>query len=117
MNAGVVFHPTFETGFLLDSWLNARACLTGVVAEVERCFLGVVVCRVVLLVVGMFSESRVREAGSFRFLYGERVTGASSGKKRGGAETRELVRGFLGVTALSLKICEEGAFLKTAGRS
>lgn len=117
VNAGTLFNPLFEAGFLLDNWLNAKARLAGVTADVESGFLGVVVCRIALLVVGMFSESRLCAAGSLLFFDGDGVTGASSGKNRGGAETRALVRGFLGVTASGLSISEENAFSKTAGRS
>ena len=88
-NAGAVFNPPFEMGFLLDCWLNTKACLAGVTAEIESGFFGVAVaCRIGLLVVGIFSDSRIWEAGSLLFLDGDGVTGASSGKNRGGAETR-----------------------------
>ena len=114
--AGTVFNPLLETGFLLDSSLNAKACFTGVTADVESGFLGVVICRVALLVVGMFSESRIDGADSLLLLDGDGVMGTSGGKNRGGTETRGWTRGFLGVTALGLKICEGNAFSKTTGR-
>ena len=116
VNAGAVFNPPFETGFLLDSWFNAKACLTGVMAEVERGLLGVVACNVTLLDVGIFSESGTRGADSLLFLCGDGATGGSGGKNRGGTETRALVRGFLEVTGLGLKICGENGFSKTGGR-
>jgi hypothetical protein len=97
--------------------LNAKACLTGVTADVESGFLGVVTCRVALLIVGIFSESRICGADSLFLLDGDGVTGTSGGKNRGGTETGALTRGFLGVTALDLKICEGNALSKTAGRS
>jgi len=100
-------------GFLLDSWLNANACFTGVTADAESGLLGVVWRRVALLVVGMFSESRTREADSLLLLDGDGVTGASSGKNRGGAETRAWTRGLLGVTAFGLK---GNALSNTTGR-
>ena len=102
--AGVVFNPPFETGFLLNSWLNAKACFTGVTTDVESGFLGVLTSSVTLLVVGMFSESRIREADSFLLLDGDKATDTSGGKNRGGTETRAWTRGFLGVTASGLKI-------------
>jgi hypothetical protein len=115
--AGAAFNPPFETGFLLDSWSNAKPCFAGVMAEVESGFLGVVACKVTLLVVGMFSEIRICELDSLLFLYGEGETGASGGKNRGGTETRDLATGFFGVTVLCLKIWGWNAFSKTAGRS
>jgi hypothetical protein len=117
VNAGVVFNPPLETGFLLGSWLNAKACLTGVTMDVESGFLGVVMGRVTLLVVGMFSESGIREVGSLLLLDGDGVTGGFGGKNRGAAETRAWTRGFLGVTAVGLKICGGNALSKIAGRS
>ena len=117
-NAGAVFSPPFEIGFLLDSWLNANACLAGVTADTESGFFGVAVaCKVVLLVVGMFSDIRIWDAGSPLLLDGDGVTGASSGKNRGGAETRARAGGFLGVTALRFKICGWNAFSKITGRT
>lgn len=116
MNAGAVFNPPFEPGFLLDSWLNANACLTGVTAEVESGFFGVVNCGMALLVEGTFSESRICDADSLLFLDGDGVTGVLGGKNRGGAETRGLTNGFLGVTALGLKTCGGNALSKIAGR-
>ena len=86
--AGVVFNPPFEMSFLLDSWSNAKACLPGVTADVESGFLGVVTSKVTLLVVGMFSESRICGADSLLLLDGDGVTGTSSGKNRGGTATR-----------------------------
>ena len=115
-NAGAVLNPLPETGFLLDNSLNAKACFTGVTAEVESGFLGVVTGRVALLVVGMFSESRIDGADSLLRLDGEGVMGTSGGRNRGGTETRGWTRGFLGVTTLSLNICEGNAFSKTTGR-
>ena len=112
-NAGAAFSPPFEIGFLLDSSLNAKACFTGVTTDVESGFLGVV-C---LPVVGIFSESRVYEVDSLLLLEGDGVAGALGGKNRGGAETRAWTRGFLGVTALGLRISEGNAFSKTTGRS
>jgi hypothetical protein len=117
VNSGAVFSPPLETGFFLDSWLNAKAFLTGVTMAVESGFLGVVIGRVTLLVVGIFSESGIREAGSILLLDGDGATEASGGKNRGGAETRAWIRGFLGVTACGLNICKGNAFSKTAGRS
>ena len=111
--AGAVFSPPFEMGFLLDSWLNAKACFTGVTADVESGLLGVVWWRVALLVVGMFSDSRIREADSLLLLDGDGVTGTSGGKNRGGTETRAWTRGFLGVAAFGL---EGNALSNTTGR-
>jgi hypothetical protein len=115
VNAGTVFNPLFETGFLLDNSLSAKACFTGVTADVESGFLGVVTCRMALLVVGIFSESRIDGADSLLLLDGDGVTGTSSSKNRGGTETRGRTRGFSGVTALCLKTCEGNALSKTTG--
>ena len=115
-NAGAVFNPLPETGFLLDSSLNAKACFTGIAADVESGFLGVVTCKVTLLVVGIFSESRIDGADSLLLLDGDGVMGTSSGKKRGGTETCDWTRGFFGVTALGLGICGGNAFSKTTCR-
>jgi hypothetical protein len=117
VNAGVVFSPPFEAGFLLDSWLNAKACLTGVTADVDNGFLGVVTGGMALLAVGMFSERGIREDGSLVLLDGDGIPDASGGKNRGGAEIRAWIKGFFGVTAFGLNICEGNAFLKTTGRS
>lgn len=117
LNAGVVFNPPLGAGFLLDSWLYTKACLTGVTADVESGFLGVVTGSVTLLVVGMFSESGIREVESVFLLDGDGVTGGLGGKNRGGAETRACARGFLGVTAIGFKICGGNALSKIAGRS
>lgn len=103
-------------GFLSDNWSNAKACLTGVTAEVEIGFFGVVCRSVTLLVVGIFSESRICDANSLLFLDGEKVTAASGGKNRGGPETRGWASGFLGVTVLSLKAGGRNAFSKKTGR-
>ena len=86
-------------------------------ADVESGFLGVVTGSVALLVVGMFSESRIREADPLLLLDGDGVTGVSGGRNRGGAETRACMGGFLGVTALCLKICGGNGLSKTIGRS
>jgi len=117
VNAGAVFSPLLETGFLLDSSVNAKACFTGVTADVESGFLGVVACRVALLVVGIFSESRIDGADSLLLLDGDGVVGTSSGRNRGGTETRGWARGFLGVATSGLKICEGNALSNTTGRS
>lgn len=114
-NAGAAFNPLLETGFLLDNSLNAKACFTGVTADVESGFLGVVTCRTALLVVGMFSESRIDGADSLLLLDGDGVVGTPSGRNRGGTETRGWARGFLGVTVLGLKICEGNALSKMTG--
>ena len=66
-----------------------------------------------LLVVGIFSESRIREADPLLLLDGDGVTGVSGGKNCGGAETRAWMRGSLGVTAFGL---ERNALSKTTGR-
>ena len=114
--AGVVLSPPPEMGFLSDIWLKAKACFTGVIADVESGFLGVVTCRVTLLVVGMFSESRIREADALLVFDGDGVAGTSGGKNRGGTETRDWTSGFLGVTAVGLKIWEGNALSKATGR-
>lgn len=106
VNAGAVFSPPPGIGFLLDSSLNAKACLTGVTADVESGFLGVVMCRVTLLVVGMFSEGRMCGTDSLLLLDGDGVTATSGGKNCGGMEMRVWTGGFLGVTALGLEFCE-----------
>ena len=111
--AGAFFSPPFDIGFLLDSWLNAKACFTGVTADVDCGFLGVVWWRMALLVVGIFSESRIREDDPLLLLDGDGVTGTSGGRNRGGAETRAWMRGFLGVTAFGLK---GNALSKITGR-
>ena len=100
-------------GFLLGNWLNAKACFTGETAAAENGFLGVVT----LLVVGMFSEIRTREADSLLLLDGDGVAGTSGGKNRGGAEMRDWTRGFLGVTVFGLEACKGNALSKTTGRS
>ena len=91
--------------------------MTGVTADVESGFLGVVTGSAALLVVGMFSESRICEADSLLLLDGDGVTDVLSGRNRGGAETRAWMRGFLGVTALGLNVCGENGLGKTTGRS
>lgn len=115
-NAGAGFNPPFETGFLLDSWSNAKACFTGVTADVESGFFGVVACSVALLVAGMFSESRTCEVDSRLLLDGDGVTGTAGGKNCGGMETRFWTRGFFGVTALGWKISDANDLSKTTGR-
>lgn len=115
-NAGAGFNPPFETGFLLDSWSNAKACFTGVTADAESGFLGVATCRVALLVVGVFSESRTRDADSLLHLDGDGAMDTSGDKNRGGTETRACTRGFLGVIALGRKISGTNALSKTTGR-
>ena len=116
VKAGTAFTPLLETGFLLDSSLNAKACFAGVTADAESGFFGVVRCRVALLVVGMLSKSRICGADSLLLLEGDGVTGTSGGKNRGGTETRALTRGFFGVAASGLKICKGNALSKGTGR-
>ena len=116
-NAGTVFNPPLEIGFLLDSSLNAKACLTGVTTDAESGFLGVVMSRTGLLVVGTFSESRVYEADSPLLFDGDGVAGVSSGRNRGGAKTRAWTGGFLGVTVSGFGLPGGNAFSKTTGRS
>lgn len=115
-NAGAGLSPPFEIGFLLDSSLNANACSTGVTTDVERSFLGVVRFRVALFVVRIFSEGCIWGDDPILLLDGDEVAGTSGGKNRGGTETRVWTRGFFGVTAAGLNICEGNALSKTTDR-
>ena len=73
VNTGAAFKPPFEIGFLLDIWLNAKAW---VVAEVGSGSLGMATCRVAFTVVGIFSDSKIREADPSLFFDGDGVTEA-----------------------------------------